>query len=125
MEYFINKILRLQKWNSISFDTTFFNVLAETLFLRPQCRAAEFSLGPTQASKCHTDTKKYTPISLRGDSYTTIQVVLIYSQLLFLRYTKQQSNKTRQERLVLSFQITRIQTNMCWSYLALKNPTKS
>ena len=61
MEYFIKKILRLQKWNSISSDTTFFNVLAETLFLRPQCRAAEFSLGPTQASKCHTDTKKIHP----------------------------------------------------------------
>ena len=120
----LKKILRLQKWNSISSDTTFFNVLADVVS-SPTVPGGWIFFGPTQASKCHTDTKKYTPISLRGDSYTTIQVVLIYSQLLFLRYTKQQSNKTRQERLVLSFQITRIQTNMCWSYLALKNPTKS
>ena len=125
MEYFIKKILRLQKWNSISSDTTFFNVLADVVS-SPTVPGGWIFFGAHPSFKMsHRHKKKYTPISLRGDSYTTIQVVLIYSQLLFLRYTKQQSNKTRQERLVLSFQITRIQTNMCWSYLALKNPTQS
>lgn len=121
----LKKILRLQKWNSISSDTTFFNVLADVVS-SPTVPGGWIFFGAHPSFKMsHRHKKKYTPISLRGDSYTTIQVVLIYSQLLFLRYTKQQSNKTRQERLVLSFQITRIQTNMCWSYLALKNPTKS